>query len=44
MMKRMEIIDKQIEELKVDKKENKQADDILKKYKHVKNLNKVILD
>lgn len=44
MMKRIEIIDKQIEELKVDKKEKKQADDILKKYKHIKKLNKVILD
>lgn len=44
MMKRIEIIDKQIEELKVAKKEKKQADDILKKYKHIKKLNKVILD
>jgi len=44
MMKRIEIIDKQIEELKVDKKEKKHADDILKKYKHIKKLNKVILD
>ncbi len=44
MMKRIEIIDKQIDELKVDKKEKKQADDILKKYKHIKKLNKVILD
>lgn len=44
MMKRIEIIDKQIDELKVDKKEKKQADDILKKYKHIKKLNKIILD
>lgn len=44
MMKRIEIIDKQIDELKVDKKEKKQANDILKKYKHIKKLNKVILD
>lgn len=44
MMKRIEIIDKQIEKLKVDKKEKKHADDILKKYKHIKKLNKVILD
>lgn len=44
MMKRIEIIDKQIDELKVDKKEKKQADDILKKYKHINKLNKVILD
>lgn len=44
MIKRIKIIDKQIDELKVDKKEKKQADDILKKYKHIKKLNKVILD
>ena len=44
MMKRIEIIDMQIEELKISKKEKKQADDILKKYKHIKTLNKVILD
>ena len=44
MMSRIEIIDKQIEELKINKKEKKQADDILKKYKHIKTLNKVILD
>ena len=44
MMSRIEIIDKQIEELKIDKKEKIQADDILKKYKHIKTLNKVILD
>lgn len=44
MMKRIQIVDKQIEELKVDKKEKKQADDILKKYKHIKKLNKIILD
>lgn len=44
MMSRIEIIDKQIEELKINKKEKKQADAILKKYKHIKILNKVILD
>ena len=44
MMKRIEIIDMKIEELKINKKEKKQADDILKKYKHIKTLNKVILD
>ena len=44
MMSRIEIIDMQIEELKINKKEKKQADDILKKYKHIKTLNKVILD
>jgi len=44
MMSRIEIIDMQIEELKINKKEKKQADAILKKYKHIKTLNKVILD
>jgi site-specific recombinases, DNA invertase pin homologs len=44
MMKRIEIIDKQVKELQVDKKDKKQADGILKKYKHIKKLNKVILD
>lgn len=44
MMKRIEIIDKQIDELKIEKKEKKNADDILKKYKHIKELNKIILD
>lgn len=44
MMKRIEIIDKQIDELKVEKKEKKNADSILKKYKHIKELNKIILD
>ena len=44
MMKRIEIIDKQIDELKVEKKEKKNADSILKKYKNIKELNKIILD
>jgi hypothetical protein len=44
MMARIEIIDKQVEELKIDKKEKTKAEDILKKYKHIKTLNKVILD
>ena len=44
MMKRIEIIDSQVEDLKVGKKEKKQADEILKKYKKIKNLNKIILD
>lgn len=44
MMKRTQIIDKQIDELKIEKKEKKKADDILKKYKCIKKLNKVILD
>ena len=45
MMKRINIIDTEIEDLeKVKKKEKKPADDILKKYKHIKKLNKVIMD
>ena len=47
MMKRIEIIDKQIDELKIEKKEKKEkknADSVLKKYKHIKELNKIILD
>lgn len=44
MMKRIETIDMQINELRVDKKEKKQADGILKKYRHIKELNKIILD
>ena len=44
MLKRIEIIDKQMEELNVIKKEKKQADEILKKYKNIKSLNKIILD
>ena len=44
MMKRIEVIDMQINELRSDKKEKKQADNILKKYRHIKGLNRVILD
>ena len=44
MMKRIEIIDKQIDELKIGKKEKKNVDNILNKYKHIKELNKIILD
>lgn len=44
MMSRIEIIDNQIKELKVEKKEKSNADNILKKYKHIKKLNKTILD
>ena len=44
MMGRVDKIDNQIEELKKDKKEKKQANNILKKYRHIKELNKVILD
>ena len=39
-----ENIDNQIKELKVEKKEKSNADNILKKYKHIKELNKTILD
>ena len=44
MMIRIEVIDNEIKELKQDKIEKKQATDILNKYKHIKKLNKVILD
>ena len=44
MMSRIENIDNQIKELKVEKKEKSNADNILKKYKHIKELNKTILD
>ena len=44
MMSRIENIDNQIKELKVEKKEKSNADSILKKYKHIKELNKTILD
>ncbi|MBP3840926.1 MAG: recombinase family protein [Bacilli bacterium] len=44
MTKRIETIDSEISDLEVFKEEKKQADDILKKYKHIKELNKVILD
>ena len=44
MMTRIEVIDNQIKELKVEKKEKNNADNILKKYKHIKELNKTILD
>lgn len=44
MMSRIEVIDNQIKELKVEKKEKNNADNILKKYKHIKELNKTILD
>jgi hypothetical protein len=44
MMKRIEVIDTEIDGLKVEKKEKKPADNILKKYRHIKKLNKVIMD
>jgi archaellum component FlaC len=44
MMSRIENIDNQIKDLKVEKKEKSNADNILKKYKHIKELNKTILD
>lgn len=44
MTKRIQIIDSEIDILQIVKEERKQADDILKKYKHIKELNKVIMD
>ena len=44
MMIRIEVIDNEIKEIKKDKSEKKQATDILNKYRHIKKLNKVILD
>lgn len=44
MIKRVEAIDNEISNLQVIKEERKQADKILKKYKHIKELNKVIVD
>ena len=44
MMKRIALIDTEIENLKIIKDDKKEADEILKKYKHIKELNKVIID
>ena len=44
MMKRIELIDTEIENLKIIKDDKKEAYEILKKYKHIKELNKVIID
>lgn len=44
MTKRIETIDIEINNLKAIKEERKQADEILKKYKHIKELNKVVID
>lgn len=44
MMKRIELIDIEIENLKKLADDKKETDKILKKYKHIKELNKVIID
>lgn len=44
MSTRVEYIDIEINNIQVSTEERKQADEILKKYKHIKNLNKVIID
>ena len=44
MNKRIEIIDVEINNIEISKEERKQADEILKKYKHIKELNRVIID
>ena len=44
MSTRVEYIDIEINNIQVSFEERKQADEILKKYKHIKELNKVIID
>lgn len=44
MTKRIKTIDKEVDNLKEIKSSRKQADEILKKYKHIDILNKVIVD
>ena len=44
MTKRIKIIENELASLKNVKEEKKQADDLLKKYKHIKELNKVVVD
>ena len=44
MTKRIETIDNEIKSLEIVKEERKQADEILKKYKHIDKLNRVIVD
>ena len=44
MLKRIELIDIEIENLKKLADDKKETDKILKKYKHIKELNKVIID
>ena len=44
MTKRIKTIDNEIDNLRVVREERRQADEILKKYKHIKKLNKIIID
>lgn len=44
MTKRIKIIENELTSLENVKEEKKQADDLLKKYKHIKELNKVVVD
>ena len=44
MTTRIECIDIEISKMKFNKEERKQADEILKKYKHINQLNKAIID
>ena len=44
MTNRIETIDNEIKGLEIVKEERKQADEILKKYKNIKELNRVIVD
>ncbi len=44
MLKRIEVIDAQIDELQSGKVPKKNAEEILKKYTHIETLNKIILD
>jgi len=44
MSTRVEYIDIEINNIQLSTEERKQADEILKKYKHIKKLNKVIID
>ena len=44
MTKRIKIIENELSSLENVKEEKKQADDLLKKYKHIKELNKVVVD
>ena len=44
MLKRIEVIDAQIDELQSGKVPKKNAEEILRKYTHIETLNKIILD
>ena len=44
MVKRIEIIDENLEKLNVVKEEKIDADKVLKKYRHIDKLNRVIMD